>query len=176
MNCSASQPAMPPMIMAAIQPISWSPMARLLRRGAAQPPASSKPITVAAAPGAARPSRRHPPRPPSLRCRPAFRRNRRRTPRPGQHRRRADIACRADWSCPCHARGRRIARAPCARTRHASWSPCSHRISSSSGFQTGPTGRSALRGCTVLLFTRPLRFDPTLRLALRERRARYLRN
>src|SRR5271167_4553 len=31
MNCSASQPAIPPMIMAAIQPISGSPMARLLR-------------------------------------------------------------------------------------------------------------------------------------------------
>src|SRR4029077_12998919 len=33
MNCSASQPAIPPMIMAAIQPIAGSPMARLLRRG-----------------------------------------------------------------------------------------------------------------------------------------------
>src|SRR5436309_828733 len=33
MNCSASQPAIPPMIMAAIQPISGFPIARLLRRG-----------------------------------------------------------------------------------------------------------------------------------------------
>ena len=33
MNCSANQPAIPPMIMAAIQPISGSPMARLLTRG-----------------------------------------------------------------------------------------------------------------------------------------------
>jgi hypothetical protein len=29
MNCSASQPAIPPMMMAAIQPIPASPMARL---------------------------------------------------------------------------------------------------------------------------------------------------
>jgi hypothetical protein len=30
MNCSASQPAIPPMMMAAIQPIAGSPMADLL--------------------------------------------------------------------------------------------------------------------------------------------------
>src|SRR5271165_2134543 len=37
MSCSASQPAIPPMIMAAIQPISRSPMARLLRVAALHP-------------------------------------------------------------------------------------------------------------------------------------------
>ena len=40
MNCSASQPAIPPIIMAAIQAISGSPGARLLRRGCRPAPTS----------------------------------------------------------------------------------------------------------------------------------------
>src|SRR5208337_4992552 len=62
MNCSASQPAIPPMIMAAIQPICGSPMARLLRRGCSPAPNSqlsdvSGQLTRAALPAEVKASR-----------------------------------------------------------------------------------------------------------------------